>query len=170
MRAHQAAHRVAALFALSLYASACVAFEQYWPTAIASAAGSIPEFRESASAADDAFIAALKAFRQGRFDQAYEQAAASAQKNDARGQVALGYLHLSGRAPGADYAKAAGYFLLAAGQGSALAPTYIGVMYEYGLGFPRDRAAAARYYEQGAKLGSANAMARLANLKFLGSD
>lgn len=73
------------------------------------------------------------------------------------------------RAGPASEPQARALFAQAAGQGSAAAAYYLGLMLKNGVGGPQDSAGAMRYLEQGAQGGVAPAMFILANL-LLASD
>ena len=73
------------------------------------------------------------------------------------------------RAGPASGPQARALFAQAAGQGSAAAAYYLGLMLKNGMGGPQDSAGAMRYLEQGAQGGVAPAMFILANL-LLASD
>ncbi|MEI9942450.1 MAG: tetratricopeptide repeat protein [Pseudomonadota bacterium] len=88
----------------------------------------------------------------------------AAQANDARAQLALGKLELSGEGVvPRDYAAASSHLLAAAEQGEARASYYLGVMARNGYGTPEDHAAAARYLGVAAAHGIPQAMFLLAN-------
>lgn len=129
---------------------------------------SFAEFREDTSASDDPVILGLQAFRAKRFDEAFRYAVAAADRRDARGQLGLGYLYLSGLGTLKDYGKARDYLTLAAAQDSAMANTYLGMIYAGGMGVKKDLATAANYYRLGADAGFPFALSRLAELKLLG--
>ena len=73
------------------------------------------------------------------------------------------------RAGPASGPQARALFAQAAGQGSAAAAYYLGLMLKNGMGGPQDSAGAMRYLEQGAQGGVAPAMFILANM-LLASD
>jgi TPR repeat protein len=82
-----------------------------------------------------------------------ETALAQAQKGDAEAEYYLGKCYARGKLVPQDYAQAAKYFRLAAGQGLAFAQTDLGGLYAQGNGVRQDDVEAARWYLLGANHG-----------------
>lgn len=129
---------------------------------------SLAEFRENTSAPDDPVILGLRAIREGRVADAFTYASEAATRQDARGQLGVGFLYLSGLGTNKDYAKAAEFFKLAAAQDSAAANYYLGIMHGAGYGFKKDFATAGAYYQKSSDAGFLPGMAQLAELKLAG--
>jgi TPR repeat protein len=82
-----------------------------------------------------------------------DTALAKAQKGDAEAEFYLGKCYARGNGVPQDYAKAAGYFQLAAEQGFAFAQTDLGGLYARGQGVRQDDVEAARWYLKAATNG-----------------
>ncbi|MBA8877212.1 peptidoglycan-binding protein [Phyllobacterium myrsinacearum] len=82
----------------------------------------------------------------------------------------IGDRYMDGRGVQSDYAKAAGWYTLAADKGFAPAQYRLGNFSEKGLGVPRDLAKAKTYYQLAAEQGNASAMHNLAVLFAAGAN
>ena len=66
-------------------------------------------FKETSSYSDDPIILGLKAYREGRFAEAFTYATEAANRSDPRGQLGLGLFYAGGIGTAKDYSKAAEY-------------------------------------------------------------
>ena len=82
--------------------------------------------------------------------------------------VQLGDMYYWGDGVEQSYEKAAGYYMLAADQGSAAAMGNLGFMYENGLGVPLSYDKAREYYEKAADLGDALSLYNLGYMYLYG--
>jgi Zn-dependent protease with chaperone function len=130
--------------------------------------GAIAELRARADDPNDPIALGLEAYAQGRHAEAFRYAGLAAEKQDPRGQLALGYCYLLGIGISKDAPEAARWFKLAAAQQSATALTMLGIMYANGQGTPVDLDAATRYFQQAADANYPPAIARLAAVKLQG--
>jgi hypothetical protein len=71
----------------------------------------------------------------------------NAAAGDAESQFALGYLYAEGVLVARDFAKAAEWYEMAAGQGLAQARYNLGLLYEAGAGVPEDHAKALAFFK-----------------------
>lgn len=74
---------------------------------------------------------------------------------DAKAQVKLGVMYLTGEGVSQDYVEAVKWFRLAAAQGNVIAQYNLGVSYAYGQGVPKDYVEALRWYRLAAAQGKA---------------
>lgn len=94
----------------------------------------------------------------------------AAAKGDARALFEIGNRYMEGRGVAADFAKAAGWYEIAANQGFAPAQYRLGNFNEKGLGMARDLDRAKTWYQLSAQQGNASAMHNLAVLFATGAN
>lgn len=94
----------------------------------------------------------------------------AAAKGDARALFEVGNRYMEGRGVAADFAKAAKWYEISAGQGFAPAQYRLGNFNEKGLGMPRDLEKAKTWYQLSAQQGNASAMHNLAVLFATGAN
>ncbi|MBR7654670.1 SEL1-like repeat protein [Brucella oryzae] len=94
----------------------------------------------------------------------------AAAKGDARALFEIGNRYMEGRGVAADFAKAAKWYEISAGQGFAPAQYRLGNFNEKGLGMPRDLEKAKTWYQLSAQQGNASAMHNLAVLFATGAN
>lgn len=94
----------------------------------------------------------------------------AAAKGDARALFEIGNRYMEGRGVAADFAKAANWYEISAGQGFAPAQYRLGNFNEKGLGMPRDLEKAKTWYQLSAQQGNASAMHNLAVLFATGAN
>lgn len=94
----------------------------------------------------------------------------AAAKGDARALFEVGNRYMEGRGVAADFAKAAQWYEISAGQGFAPAQYRLGNFNEKGLGMPRDLDKAKTWYQLSAQQGNASAMHNLAVLFATGAN
>ncbi len=106
-------------------------------------------------------------------DSSYEKAVGyytlAADKGDITGQYLLGQLYEKGLGVEQDYQKAYDLYIKSAARGDIIclpAMMALGNMYEQGLGVDKDTDTALEWYAKGAALGDADAMAKVAALRF----
>ncbi|KAB2734322.1 peptidoglycan-binding protein [Brucella anthropi] len=94
----------------------------------------------------------------------------AAAKGDARALFEVGNRYMEGRGVAADFAKAAKWYEISAGQGFAPAQYRLGNFNEKGLGMARDLEKAKTWYQLSAQQGNASAMHNLAVLFATGAN
>ncbi len=94
----------------------------------------------------------------------------AAAKGDARALFEIGNRYMEGRGVAADFAKAAKWYEISAGQGFAPAQYRLGNFNEKGLGMSRDLDKAKTWYQLSAQQGNASAMHNLAVLFATGAN
>ncbi|MFQ0815363.1 peptidoglycan-binding protein [Brucella anthropi] len=94
----------------------------------------------------------------------------AAARGDARALFEIGNRYMEGRGVAADFAKAAKWYEISAGQGFAPAQYRLGNFNEKGLGMPRDLDKAKTWYQLAAQQGNASAMHNLAVLFATGAN
>ena len=99
----------------------------------------------------------MQAFAEG----AREEIARRQQVENAQSAVTIGWRYQNGSGVEQDYAKAAYWYRIAAGQGDPVAQNNLGVLYETGRGVPKNFKEAYKWYLEAAKNGNAPAQSNL---------
>jgi TPR repeat protein len=101
-----------------------------------------------ANAGSDALEQGIRAFHDGRYEQAIELWRPLAEGGDAEAQLFLGYAFARGKGVGRDLGQSFAWYLEAARQGLPEAQYQVGLQYEVGEGVALDAAEAEYWYQR----------------------